>query len=134
VDKFESPKQVQSMNVLAMRIAAVLGVTGVALGAFGAHLLKKFFATQVDGADRSGWWQTGVQYQVWHALFLLAVAALAPQLRHPQRTAWLTTAGVLLFSGSLYVMALTGIRGLGAITPLGGVAFLVAWASLLWRR
>jgi uncharacterized membrane protein YgdD (TMEM256/DUF423 family) len=122
------------MNALAMRVAAVLGFAGVGLGAFGAHLLKTYFATQTDGADRTAWWQTGVQYQVWHALLLVAVAALAPSLKHAHKTVWMVAGGVLLFSGSLYVMALSGVRVLGAVTPFGGVLLLAAWASLLWRR
>jgi len=108
---------------------AVLSAVGVALGAFGAHGLKARVS-----ADLLVIFETGVRYHMYHALALLAVGwAVA---RNP--SAVLNTAGILfvvgivLFSGSLYVMTLTGARWLGAITPLGGVAFLVAWACLAW--
>lgn len=100
----------------------------VALGAFGAHALKKTLAP-----DLMAVYETAVNYHVYHALGLLAVGLLA--LHVPESTAlrWagiLLTVGVLLFSGSLYALSLSGIRGLGAITPLGGVAFLAAWLLL----
>lgn len=117
------------MVKLWIALGATYGLLGVALGAFGAHALKQRLAP-----DMLRVWETAVQYQFWHALALLAVGVLA--LRAP--SAGLTVAGcglalgVLLFSGSLYALALSGIRGLGAITPIGGVALLVGWAGLLW--
>ncbi len=106
----------------------------VALGAFGAHALKARLAP-----DMAAVWQTAVQYHAWHALALLAVGILMAQ--DPTRAglawaAWLFAAGIVLFSGSLYALALTGVRGLGAITPLGGLAWLAGWAALasaVWR-
>ena len=102
----------------------------VALGAFGAHALKSRLAP-----DMAAVWQTAVQYHAWHALALLAAGILMAQ--DPSRVgltwaAWLFAVGIVLFSGSLYALALTGVRGLGAITPLGGVAWLAGWSALAW--
>lgn len=110
-------------------LGAVLAGLGVALGAFGAHALKARLSP-----DMLAVWETGVRYQLYHALGLLAVAwALT---RWPgsavQASGWLFVAGTLLFSGSLYALALSGVRGLGAVTPLGGVAWIVGWALLAW--
>ena len=108
---------------LAFRISAVLGFLGVALGAFGAHGLKEVLATH----DTAAIWQTAVLYHLVHAAVMLGVAS-APVWR---RGAWLfLLAGILIFSGSLYVMGITNMRRLGMVTPLGGVAFLVGWALL----
>jgi uncharacterized membrane protein YgdD (TMEM256/DUF423 family) len=114
----------------ALALGALLLFVAVALGAFGAHALRARLAP-----DMSAVWQTAVQYHAWHALGLLAVGVLL--LHFPERggLGWaggLFTAGIVLFSGSLYALAFTGIRGLGAITPLGGVAFLAGWLALAW--
>jgi uncharacterized membrane protein YgdD (TMEM256/DUF423 family) len=109
--------------------AALNMLIAVACGAFGAHALK-----QILSAEMLTIWQTAVQYQMVHALGLLAIALLMPRLS----TVWLARAGysmlfgILIFSGSLYALALSGIRLLGAITPIGGLAFLVGWAMLAW--
>lgn len=102
----------------------------VALGAFGAHALKARLSPEMSAV-----WQTAVQYHAWHALGLLGLGLL--MLHWPERpglgvAGWLLLAGVALFSGSLYALALTGVRGLGAITPIGGVAFLAGWGVLAW--
>ena len=102
----------------------------VALGAFGAHALKARLAP-----DMAAVWQTAVQYHAWHALALLAVGILLaqdPGCAGLVWSGWLFAAGIVLFSGSLYALALTGLRGLGAVTPLGGVAWLGGWAALAW--
>jgi uncharacterized membrane protein YgdD (TMEM256/DUF423 family) len=102
----------------------------VAAGAFGAHALRASLAPELFAV-----YQTAVQYHFWHALGLLAVGvllALRPADGSLAVAAWLLVAGVMLFSGSLYALALTGIRGLGAVTPIGGVAFLAAWACVAW--
>lgn len=109
---------------LVLAAAGLLGFAGVALGAFGAHALK---AQLTDAA--LGWWQTAVEYHLLHAAALLALA-WAP--RKHALAAWSFGLGVILFSGSLYVMALTGITVLGIVTPIGGVAFLVGWACLFF--
>jgi len=113
-------------------LAAASGFVAVALGAFGAHGLKSKFAALPDAADRLGWWQTASQYQLAHALALGLVALLAERTQATALTVsgWAFIAGTLLFSGSLYVMTLTGIRGLGAVTPFGGLSFLIGWAAL----
>lgn len=106
------------------RIAGIVGALGVALGAFGAHGLKDVVA---DPSHIERWWNVGARYHLVHALALLGVAA------HPARPAiagWAFVVGIVLFSGSLYLMTLTGQTKLGMITPLGGVAFIVGWLTL----
>jgi uncharacterized membrane protein YgdD (TMEM256/DUF423 family) len=111
---------------------AVNGFLAVALGAFAAHGLKGMLAPGLLEAFR-----TGVDYQAIHALALLAVGILGAQFRgNPgalRLAGWAFVVGILLFSGSLYLMALTGTRWLGAVTPFGGTAFLVGWAALAWH-
>lgn len=104
---------------------ALLSLAGVAAGAFGAHLLGERL-----GADAVETFRTGVHYHLFHALGLLAVAALSTRLPSGlwPWVAGLLVAGVVVFSGSLYGLALGGPRWLGAVTPLGGTCFLAAWA------
>ena len=102
---------------LATQIAGVLGFLGVALGAFGAHQL----APLLSANQTSSIWQTAVLYHLVHA-----VAALWATDRHPMAV-WIWALGILVFSGSLYLLAVTNIRWLGAITPIGGVLFLAGW-------
>lgn len=107
-------------------LGAALGGLGVMLGAFGAHALKSRL-----NAEALGWWQTAVQYEMWHALAVLAIGLSNwPRGRLP---AWLFAAGVMVFSGTLYAMALGGPRWLGAVTPLGGLAMIAGWALLAFR-
>ncbi len=107
------------------RIGAILGGLGVILGAFGAHGLKSRVS-----ADMLAVFEVGVRYQMYHALAILAVAVAAPAL---WQSAWARRAciwwifGTAIFSGSLYLLALTGIKWLGAVTPIGGVAFIGGW-------
>ena len=101
----------------------------VALGAFGAHALKGRLAPEMAAV-----WHTGVEYHVYHALGLLAVGIVAVHLPDSallRWSGWLMLAGIVLFSGSLYILALSGERWLGAVTPVGGLAFLAAWALFL---
>ena len=113
-------------QALAYRISALVGFFGVALGAFGAHGLKDILARHETAAT----WQTAVLYHLVHAAVLLALSSAASWRRGP----WLCLlGGVLVFSGSLYVLALTGVKWLGAITPIGGVLFLAGWLWLAWR-
>jgi uncharacterized membrane protein YgdD (TMEM256/DUF423 family) len=109
------------VNLVLFRIAAALCFVAVGLGAFGAHALK----ASLTARDMLGAWEKAVLYQFLHALALLALA-FVPNVNKP--AAILLLAGVALFSGSLYVMALTNVRALGAITPLGGLCFLAGWA------
>lgn len=110
----------------ALLLGALLAALGVTLGAFGAHGLKS-----VLDAERLGWWNTGVQYHLWHAIGLVAIGAAA--LPGTRGATILLAIGVLVFSGSLYVMALTGMRWLGMVTPLGGLALIGGWLWLGWR-
>ncbi|MEI6278152.1 MAG: DUF423 domain-containing protein [Verrucomicrobiae bacterium] len=105
-------------------ISAILGFTGVALGAFGAHGLKDVLAANGTAAI----WQTAVLYQLVHAVASLWAAERKPFV------VWLWAGGVVLFSGSLYVLALTNIKWLGAITPIGGILFLIGWGMLFRRK
>lgn len=111
-------------------LGALNMLISVAAGAFGAHALK-----QVLSADMLAIWQTAVHYQMVHALGLIATGVLMSRLDQVwmRRVGWAMLIGILIFSGSLYALALTGIRILGAITPVGGLAFLFAWAMLAWQ-
>jgi uncharacterized membrane protein YgdD (TMEM256/DUF423 family) len=110
-------------------LTAVLGLTGVAMGAFGAHAVKGQVEGLADGAQRLAWWDLAARYHLLHALAVGLCAVLGGQVsaRLPRAAAWAFVGGIALFSGSLYAMALTGLRGLGAVTPLGGLALLVGW-------
>ena len=110
-------------------LGALSACIAVGAGAFGAHALR-----DVVTADRLAVWETAARYQMYHALALLVVAYLAGQkTAGPARlSGWLFVAGTILFSGSLYALTLSGVTLLGAITPLGGLAFLVGWLILAW--
>jgi uncharacterized membrane protein YgdD (TMEM256/DUF423 family) len=115
---------------LCVLVAAVMLAAAVALGAFGAHALKPKLAPESFAV-----YQTAVQYHFWHALGLLGVGILMAQWETAQGlawAAWLLIAGLMFFSGSLYLLALTGARWLGALTPVGGGAFIAAWLILAW--
>jgi uncharacterized membrane protein YgdD (TMEM256/DUF423 family) len=124
--------ELHAVERVLLTLSGGLGLLGVACGAFGAHGLRARFADLADGAERLGWWQTAAQYHLVHALAVAAAAYLAS--RGPASlAAWVGgcfALGVLLFSGSLYAMALGGPRSLGAVTPLGGLLFLAGWALL----
>ncbi len=117
------------MDRLFFALGAVSGFIGVGLGAFAAHGLKE----RLDPPMLSAF-EVGVRYQMYHALALLGVAwAVTKWPGTPAVAAgWLFVAGTLIFSGSLYVLALSGIRWLGAVTPIGGLAFLAGWLCLVW--
>jgi uncharacterized membrane protein YgdD (TMEM256/DUF423 family) len=112
---------------LFLVIGAVFGFLGVAAGAFAAHALRGMIPP-----DLLAVFETGARYQMYHGLALLAVAWLSSQMPSRWITAsgWLFVVGTVLFSGSLYALALTSNNRLGMITPFGGVAFLAGWASL----
>lgn len=118
------------MGKIFLVIGAVYGLLGVAFGAFGAHALRTRLSAEMLAV-----WKTGVEYQLVHALALLAVGLLLRQGAAPgalQPAGVCFAAGVLLFSGSLYALCLSGVRVLGAITPVGGLLFLAGWALLLY--
>ena len=104
-----------------------LGALGVALGAFGTHGLKSRVA-----ADMVAIWETAAKYHLIHALALLATGWACERWPGPQTTAagWLFVSGIVIFSGSLYALVLTGVRGLGAITPIGGICFIAGWLAI----
>lgn len=109
-------------------LAAVNGALATALGAFAAHALKARLAPELLGI-----FQTAVQYHMYHALGLAAVALAASQWPESGLVRWsggLMTAGIVLFCGSLYGLSLSGLRGLGVITPFGGAAFIASWILL----
>jgi uncharacterized membrane protein YgdD (TMEM256/DUF423 family) len=112
---------------LFIRLGALAGFVGVALGAFGAHALRAQLS-----ADHLAAFETGVRYQLVHALALLLVGLLIG--RRPARlttvAGWCFAVGIVLFSGSLYVLTLTGMTAVGIVTPVGGLSFLAGWACL----
>lgn len=117
------------MSHTFLTLGALSGFLAVAFGAFGAHGLRERLTPEMLSV-----FEIGVRYQMYHALALVGVALAAE--RWPsgslQAAGWCFVAGTLIFSGSLYVLTLTGQRWLGAVTPLGGVAFLAGWALLAW--
>ncbi len=124
------------MDRLFISIGAVSALLAVAAGAFGAHALRDRIA-----ADLLDVFETAARYEMYHALALVAVGLLSTRFSGGggwiAAAGWLFVAGTVLFSGSLYALALSGVRWLGAITPLGGIAFLVGWAALalgVWRE
>ncbi|MDP9725334.1 uncharacterized membrane protein YgdD (TMEM256/DUF423 family) [Priestia aryabhattai] len=114
---------------LFLIIGAINAMLAVALGAFGAHGLEGKISEKYLEV-----WKTGVQYQMFHAMGLFVIAFLLskfPQSSLLTASGWIMFAGIVLFSGSLYVLGTSGIKVLGAITPLGGVAFIVAWILIV---
>jgi uncharacterized membrane protein YgdD (TMEM256/DUF423 family) len=110
-------------------LGAVSGLLAVAAGAFGAHALRERLSS-----DMLAVFETAARYQMYHALALLAAAWAADRWPGPGVVAagWLFVAGTVVFCGSLYLLTLTGQRWLGAVTPLGGLAFIAGWAALAW--
>jgi uncharacterized membrane protein YgdD (TMEM256/DUF423 family) len=118
------------MDRVLFAIGSILAGLGVAAGAFGAHALRDSLP-----AERFAVFETGVRYQMYHALALLVMAWAVS--RWPERgletAAWLLLAGTIVFSGSLELLAVTGLRWIGAITPVGGLALIAGWAVAAWR-
>jgi uncharacterized membrane protein YgdD (TMEM256/DUF423 family) len=132
VDKaapLNEPRNTTAMERVFFIAGAVAAFVGVALGAFGAHSLKSRLPD-----DLLTIFETGVRYQMYHAFGLIAVAWA--KTRWPEHNlngaGWAFIVGILIFSGSLYLLSFTGLRWFGAITPLGGLAFLLGWAILVW--
>jgi uncharacterized membrane protein YgdD (TMEM256/DUF423 family) len=109
-----------------MLTGSVLAALGVALGAFGTHGLR-----DVLNATQQGWWQTAFQYQMLHALGLIGLGA--SRLRGLRTLIVLLALGTMVFSGTLYVMALTDLRWLGMVTPVGGLMMIAGWLLVAWR-
>ncbi len=118
-----------SLAQIAVLVGATYGFLAVAFGAFGAHALKTRLAPEMIAV-----WKTAVEYQLYHALVLLLVGLIATQKPSIAITnsAICFALGVLVFSGSLYALALSGVRWMGVITPIGGLLFLAGWALLFW--
>ena len=116
------------MDKTFLLLGALAGFIAVGFGAFGAHALRQRLTP-----DLLAVFETGVRYQMYHALALLAVGLMMARLGGwlYSTAGWLFAAGILLFSGSLYALALTGTAAFGAITPIGGLAFLAGWACLI---
>ncbi len=118
------------MSKLIIMLAGINGFLAVSLGAFAAHGLRERLSAELLNT-----FQTGVQYHMYHALALFGIGMLMinfPAASILRTSAYIMLAGIVLFSGSLYLLSITGVRWLGAITPLGGVCFLIAWAQLVW--
>ena len=118
------------MEKTFLLLASNLGTLAVALGAFGAHALESRIS-----ADLLSTYETGARYHFYHVLALLGVAAVLarwPAAGAAVAAGWLFVIGIVIFSGSLYLLAFTGVRWLGAITPIGGVAFIAGWLCLAW--
>ncbi|MDP5017310.1 DUF423 domain-containing protein [Anabaena sp. UHCC 0187] len=117
------------MTQFFLTIAAIFGGLSVAGGAFGAHALREKISERALEI-----FDTGARYQMYHAIALLLVAILMSRLENPPTTllvsGWLFIIGVVIFSGSLYALGLTGIKSLGAVAPLGGLALMVGWGAL----
>lgn len=122
------------MERLFLILAGVNGFLAVALGAFGAHGLRGRLASVADGARRLEVWETAAHYHLTHAVALGLVAYLCQRVPSAVSSSagWLFVAGIVLFSGSLYAMGITGIKVLGAITPFGGLCFLAGWVAVVW--
>lgn len=118
------------MSKLIIMLAGVNGFLAVSIGAFAAHALRGKLTPEMLNT-----FQTGVQYHMYHALALFGIGVLMvnfPAANLLRVSAYLMLAGIVLFSGSLYLLSISGVRWLGAITPLGGVCFLIAWGLLVW--
>ena len=111
-------------------ISSALGALTVAIGAFGAHAL----APMLQASNRVDTFETAVKYQMYHTLALLAVGLVLFRVEQPalQVAAWCFFIGILIFSGSLYTLCVTGITWLGAITPIGGTLFIIGWGALFY--
>lgn len=141
LNRDDAPMKEEPGTTTLFRLAAAAGAfsagAGVALGAFGAHGLRTFLTPEMLAV-----YETAVRYQMYHAFALLAAGLIGRSARGPARrllgaACWAFGAGILLFSGSLYALTLTGARALGAVTPAGGLAFLAGWAlfgAALLRR
>ncbi len=117
------------MHPVFLFLSTLSAFLAVAMGAFGAHALK-----EVLTADMLAVYKTAVNYQMWHALGLALIALLRYHHPHSQlikKAGWLMFSGIILFSGSLYMLSLSGLKWLGMITPLGGVCFLAGWLMLI---
>lgn len=117
---------------ILLLIAAVLGGAGIVIGAFGAHALPNMLGelSAADLLEREAWLETGVRYHMYHVPALMALAIAGDRFGKVAVVGWLWLIGILIFSGCLYAMSLTGVRILGAIVPLGGLSLMAGWFVL----
>lgn len=113
---------------LPLLLGSIYGFVGVALGAFGAHSMRGVYSVRAMEV-----FDTAVKYQMYHSAVLVALGAFALNGQEFRGSAFCFALGVFIFSGSLYALVFTNWRWFGAVTPLGGIAFLVGWGWLLWR-
>ncbi len=116
------------MQSVFLFLGALSALIGVGMGAFGAHGLKNILSPELLAV-----YQTGVTYQMWHALGLIGIALMRQQFSESKLliwSGWLMLFGILLFSGSLYLLAILNLKWLGMLTPIGGVSFIVAWVLI----
>jgi uncharacterized membrane protein YgdD (TMEM256/DUF423 family) len=126
-----------TFSPVKLRAAAILGLTAVALGAFGAHGLKSMWGSSLDAAEaayRLDVWETAVFYHLAHAIVLLVLAFGCPEKHQARIASWCFVIGVNIFSGTLYLLALTGMTWMGRIVPIGGVLLLLGWLLLCFQR
>ena len=118
------------LKMIFLSLGAIFALISVGAGAFGAHALKTTLP-----ADRLDIFDTAAKYQMYHALALCVVGWAEQHFARGSFgvSGWMFVAGIVLFSGSLYILSLSGVRWWGAVTPLGGVAFLIGWATLAWQ-
>lgn len=134
-----TPRYLPTMTFspVKLRAAVILGLTGVALGAFGAHGLKTHWESTLPAAEvayRLDIWKTATFYHLTHAIVLLVLAFGCPEKPQARNASWSFVIGINIFSGSLYGLAITGLKWMGAITPIGGLFLIVGWALLLFLK
>ena len=116
------------MKSIFLLLASLSAMTGVGLGAFGAHGLKNVLSPELLTV-----YQTGVTYQMWHALGLMGISLVhqqSPESKLINWAGWLMFIGIILFSGSLYLLVILNLKWIGIITPIGGVSFIMAWVLI----
>jgi uncharacterized membrane protein YgdD (TMEM256/DUF423 family) len=126
-----------NFSPVKLRAACVLGFTGVALGAFGAHALKDYWESTLEPSDaayRLDIWKTAIFYHLAHAIVILVLAFGCPEKHLARLATWCFVIGINIFSGSLYLLALTGMKWMGAIVPIGGVLLLLGWILTALRK
>ena len=118
------------MNKFFILAGSITGMLGVALGAFGAHAFKSF----LEGSGRLDTYETAVKYMFYHSLALILVGILHKEIPVSaiNNAGWAFLIGIIIFSGSLFLLCATGIKVLGAITPIGGVAMIAGWLLIFW--
>jgi len=119
--------EIRDMKKLLLTLTAVLGALAVAIGAFGAHSLE----STLEANGYVDTYETAVKYHFYHVLAALIVLIGLPESKWKLRSCLLFLVGILLFSGSLYTLSITGVKWLGAITPLGGASFILGWLMLI---